>query len=219
MKAPGTLEVRNGRVRVRFTVTRDGHTVRPSYDITDTPEAERDAKRAELWAGIQAGTVDATVLERGTLRVDRFAESVGVKEGTMRRWIHEGMPGVIRAPGAQGRAVAIDVDIARPWVEAKRASGRCWAFDRKTCVYFAQCRETGEVKIGFTQDVTARVREFEKRSKGGRHVEVLALLPGDKQTELALHATYAHLRTADGEWFQPGADLMSFVGALAKRSA
>lgn len=216
MKAPGTIETRNGRTRVRFTAKSGGRVVRPSYDITDTPESERDAKRAELWAGIQAGTVDVTVMERGTVRVDRFAESVGVKEGTMRRWIHEGMPGVVREGS---RAVAVELDIARPWVEAKRASGRCWAFDRKTCVYFAQCRETGEVKIGFTQDVTARVREFEKQSKGGRHVEVLALLPGDKQTELALHATYAHLRTADGEWFRPGADLMAFVGALAKRSA
>jgi hypothetical protein len=217
MKAPGTIEDRNGRVRVRFTVKSGGRVVRPSYDITDTPEAERDAKRLELWRGIQAGTVDATVIERGTMRVDRFAESVGVKEGTMRRWIHEGMPGVVR--DLSHRAVAVELEIARPWVEAKRASGRCWAFDRKTCVYFAQCRETGEIKIGFTQDVTARVRELEKQSKGGRHVEVLALLPGDKQTELAIHAMFADLRTDDGEWFRPGEALMTFVQRLARSAA
>lgn len=217
MRSPGTIETRSGRTRVRFTVQSGGKTIRPSFDITDVPEHERDAKRAELWAGIQAGTVEAIVLERGTVRVDRFAESIGVKIGTMRRWIHEGMPGVVR--DERGQAVAVDLSVARPWVESKRASGRSWAFDRKTCVYFAACRDTGEIKIGFTQDVTARVREFEKESKGGRHVEVLALLPGDKQTELALHATYAHLRTSDGEWFRPGEDLMAFVGALSKRSA
>ena len=149
-----------------------------------------------------------------TLPIKAFAERVGVKHGTLRRWMTEGMPGVLRGP--TGKAKAIIIDEADAWCATKRV-GRSWAFGRSTLVYFVRCRKTGEIKIGFSQNVTGRVTEIHRKER--RVVDVLATLPGDKHTEGALHRAFAECRIGESEWFLPSNDLVSFVERVAKGRA
>jgi hypothetical protein len=142
----------------------------------------------------------------------RCAELLGVKHGTLKRWVHEGMPGVIR--GENGWATGLDLTEAGPWLAEKRRSG-C-AFGRKSAVYFARCRSTGEIKIGMSSDLKPRLKRLQ--SKEHRRVEILGTLPGDKTTELYLHRLFAAARI-EGEWFHPTADLLALIALLTRTEA
>lgn len=67
-------------------------------------------------------------------------------------------------------------------------------------VYFAQEKEGGPIKIGFSFNVKLRTK----------HWRVIALLPGARKTEKYLHGKFAHLRIA-GEWFRPETELLEFI--------
>ncbi len=84
-------------------------------------------------------------------------------------------------------------------------------------VYFVQATLTGPIKIGFTtKRMAGRLRELQ----GANHeeLEILAVVPGTKENELALHRRFAHLRIR-GEWFHPAKELLEFVWALSATTA
>lgn len=94
----------------------------------------------------------------------QFAEHLGVAHGTVKRWLHEGMPA-----HRHNRRVRIDVQRATEWI--REHYGRTIAFDRKAVVYFA-IRSEGAVKIGWSSDVLRRVQELRKATRSP--VELLA---------------------------------------------
>lgn len=77
-------------------------------------------------------------------------------------------------------------------------------------IYFLQSLDGGPVKIGFTDDFPARRKALENHYR--RPLAVLATREGGRPEEAALHARFAHLRLGRTEQFQPGPDLMEFIG-------
>lgn len=84
-------------------------------------------------------------------------------------------------------------------------------------IYFAQGVGGGPVKIGYSEDVDARLCQLE--SHYGQPLALLATMPGDFETEAEIHKRFAHLRFArsgrrgvNPEQFRPAADLMAFIG-------
>ena len=74
-------------------------------------------------------------------------------------------------------------------------------------VYFAQRRAGGLVKIGWSRSVKVRM--------GAVRANVIGAIPGERETERALHERFAHLRTR-GEWFRPGRDLLAYIRSEAQ---
>lgn len=70
-------------------------------------------------------------------------------------------------------------------------------FDR---VYFAE--RDGLIKIGKSSQPNARVLTLKAR--------LLATIPGDGRTEVALHLAFAHL-CVKGEWFRPAPELLALI--------
>lgn len=88
-------------------------------------------------------------------------------------------------------------------------------------VYFAKRHHL--VKIGTTGDLRKRAAELDRgvSSLPGMvdgPVEVLAVMPGGRAVEQALHQTFAHLRYA-GEWFFHESPLTDFIQAVAAAAA
>lgn len=76
-------------------------------------------------------------------------------------------------------------------------------------ICFAQPIDGGPVKIGYSADVPARIRQLE--SHYGRPMAILATMDGDRAEEAELHARFAHLRFRRTEQFRPGPELMAFI--------
>ena len=76
-------------------------------------------------------------------------------------------------------------------------------------IYFAQL-PTGAIKIGSSDNVRERLRtlSIEYRAKLG----LLAVLPGGRKEEHAIHRQFAHLRFPKTEQFRPAPELMEFIG-------
>jgi hypothetical protein len=133
-----------------------------------------------------------------------FAEAIGVAHGTVKRWLHEGMPATrIRL----GREVSIDEAAARAWVTEHHANSV--SFNRAAVVYVARRERDGALKIGWTSDVMRRVHELRRRERCA--VELVAAVPGAKPDELRMHETFRACRI-DGEWFD--AEVNDVVRAL-----
>lgn len=60
-------------------------------------------------------------------------------------------------------------------------------------VYFL--RVGGYIKIGWTSDLTKRMRQYQPDT------QLLAIKPGTRKDERALHRKFAHLKTHGREWF------------------
>lgn len=89
-------------------------------------------------------------------------------------------------------------------------------------VYFVLCRDKDAVKIGFTNNLQARLRHMQTGNPS--ELELLAAIPGSMVQEKALHRKLAIYRLK-GEWFRhEGAVLewtevaMSFSSQWAKRA-
>lgn len=65
-------------------------------------------------------------------------------------------------------------------------------------VYVVHRGDTGEVKIGISRNVAARVAQLQTAS--GAALKLLACFPGDRDAEAGLHARFARDRRT-GEWF------------------
>jgi len=150
-------------------------------------------------------------LASGEMNGRRFAEHIGVAHGTVKRWLHEGMPA-----RRDGNKVWITPDEARAWIEVRFAGKVTVAFKRQTSlVYFAQA-EGGLLKIGWSSDVMRRVAELRKKSR--QAVELLACFPGDKPDELRVHARFARLHVG-GEWYRDDGSIADYLATLAGRAA
>ena len=97
---------------------------------------------------------------------------------------------------------------------ADRVLGTPYRYDgpsgRLGYVYFVQewaCPDE-PIKIGFSADPAGRLRLL--RLKTGLHLDVLALLPAQLQTERDLHKRFAADRIR-GEWFRPTEELRGVV--------
>lgn len=138
----------------------------------------------------------------------RFAEHIDVAHGTVKRWLHEGMPA--RRDGCH---VWITPDDGKAWIAARYPNRQSIAIARRAFVYVAHRLSDDAVKIGWTSDVMRRVAELRKLSRAP--VELVACFPGNKPTELSLHARFAAQRI-DGEWFaSPIADVLAALREAA----
>lgn len=153
-----------------------------------------------------------SVLPAGSMRIKEYAESRGLKHGTVKRWIGEGLGGVVR--GWRGKAIGVSPAEADAWIEEHRPTS--WGRDRKTRVYFVLDERAGEIKIGFSHDIDRRLGELRRE---GREPRVLATIPGDKQTEQAMHARFAAERIGETEWFRASDRLLRFIAAMAETEA
>ena len=75
-------------------------------------------------------------------------------------------------------------------------------------VYFLQAEGGGAVKIGTSLRLSSRLKTLGKEQ--GLALQVLGITKGERRREKELHWRFAHLRI-QGEWFQPGAELMRFI--------
>ena len=147
------------------------------------------------------------LLHTGEMFARVFAEHIGVAHGTVKRWLHEGMPA--RRTGQGSVRVWIDPAVGLAWVEARYPNSI--ARNRKGLLYIAVRDTDGAIKIGWTSDVMRRIAEL--RKEGRSPVELLACFPGDKPDELRLHARFIADRL-DGEWHRASPELLSFIDGL-----
>ena len=146
---------------------------------------------------------------RGT-SVREFAASIGVRRGTLKRWVNEGLP-VVRDWGT-GEAPSVEIvpDAARAWIASRYPN--TIARHRETLLYLAR-RDDGAIKIGFSSNVRRRVVEIGKlirRYGTGTKVRLLATRVGDKPAELALHARFSE-HALGAEWFRPAPEILALV--------
>lgn len=83
----------------------------------------------------------------------------------------------------------------------------------KVAVYFAQSKRTGEVKIGFSTNVSDRLYHL-----GWERFTTMTLLgwvPGGPKVEREMHAKFAEF-SLGREWFEPAPELLAFVEASTR---
>lgn len=124
------------------------------------------------------------------------AEALGVKYGTFKRWVHEGLP-VQR----MGSVRKVNMSDAKQWV----ANNPRLRAARPTSVYFG--RKDGMIKIGFAVDVERRATEL--------GIEVITFIPGGKPLELLFHKRFEYCRI-EGEWYHPSDELIAVIECVAR---
>lgn len=78
-------------------------------------------------------------------------------------------------------------------------------------VYFVQAGQDGAIKIGYARNVANRLVKM--RVDCPIPLTLLAVLEGDADYERRLHERFeSHWR--QGEWFEPAAELLAFIGTL-----
>jgi len=75
-------------------------------------------------------------------------------------------------------------------------------------VYFAQAERTGEVKIGFSTNVSDRL--YMLRWQRHTNMTLLGWVPGGPRVEREMHARFDDL-SLGGEWFEPDPTLFDYV--------
>lgn len=78
---------------------------------------------------------------------------------------------------------------------------------KESFVYFFQ-RSDKAIKIGTSTSPTQRLATLQTASGP---LEVLAMIPGDRNAERRLHRKFAEWRI-HGEWFEPSEELLEFIG-------
>ena len=73
-------------------------------------------------------------------------------------------------------------------------------------VYILRCG--GFIKIGWTSDMTSRMRSSQPVSV------LLATMPGTRKDENRLHRRFSHLRTHGREWYPIASQITEYVGIL-----
>lgn len=83
-----------------------------------------------------------------------------------------------------------------------------------TCViYFIKSERTGDIKIGRTTNLTARIKQLHTASSDV--LRVLGVFAGQPQDERFFHEAFKDLRL-NGEWFKPHPDLFDFIKRYTK---
>jgi hypothetical protein len=156
---------------------------------------------AQICADMQEGSAHTRAFvtdPRPRLSLYEFADSIGVKRGTVKRWRSEGMP----STEVNGR-VFVFPDEATPWVDA-HANQSTFHKDCVCRVYFARKGEL--IKIGTSVEPERRLQRLQVD-------EVLVTVPGDKRVELAFHALFAGAAVGN-EWFRQVPELLSLIESL-----
>ena len=73
-------------------------------------------------------------------------------------------------------------------------------------VYFAQRRQRGLIKIGWSRSVETRLRMVKAKL-------LLGAVPGGRSVETEIHDRFAHLRVR-GEWFKPAKELLDYTSSI-----
>jgi hypothetical protein len=133
-----------------------------------------------------------------------YAARIGVRPGTVGRWVHEGMP-VMRWNGL----VRIDAAKADAWV-SEHKSGSV-SFERDGVVYAVRRESDGAVKFGWSSDLSRRIHELRKESD--EQVTLIGAVPGDKRKELRIQGRLTEDRL-DGEWFRPSTIVLQFLNEI-----
>lgn len=142
--------------------------------------------------------------------VQSYAARRGIRYGTVKRWVAEGLP-VLRSylHGKSTPIVRVLPTLADAWIA--RHYPDTIAHDRESVVYFARRLSDGAIKIGFTSDVARRMVELRKKH-GGAH-ELISTRAGDKPDELKLHERFAAHRIGETEWFHPVPEILEEANA------
>ncbi len=77
-------------------------------------------------------------------------------------------------------------------------------------IYFVRKVSTGQIKIGYSANVTQRMSAL--RAEHGP-IDLLAVIPGDERDEKALHARWAWFHS-HLEWFNSGTALLLYIKGL-----
>ena len=80
-------------------------------------------------------------------------------------------------------------------------------------IYFVKAKGSAYIKIGYSSDVPARIRQLQ--TSHPKKLMVQAILPGGYQTEVGIHELFGHLRTK-GEWFRLSDELSYFLRAIRR---
>lgn len=76
-------------------------------------------------------------------------------------------------------------------------------------VYFMY--SAGKIKIGYSKDVLKRLTDLSNMASSP--VELIAVLPGDREFERHLHQTFKPDRI-HGEWFNPSSEIRRFLECI-----
>ncbi len=170
-----------------------------------------ESAAAACYAQHEASVANGTspYLLPDSMSLTAYADSIGVRRGTVKRWIGEGLPAHHIGP-----AVLVVPAEAEPWVREHRTDSV--AFSRRAIVYFVERDTDRAIKIGWTSDIARRLLEF--RTKQKTDVLLLAAIPGDKPLEQRLQARFAadHI---EREWFRPSAELTDFIASIGAVAA
>lgn len=79
-------------------------------------------------------------------------------------------------------------------------------------IYFMQKEESKLIKIGLTNRPDRRLWQHMNREK--EKLRILAVVPGSRAEEIALHRKFAHLKAEKREWFRPDPELIDFIKSL-----
>lgn len=99
----------------------------------------------------------------------------------------------------------------------QRQMGRYFAKQRQVERAASRRQEAGwvyyllvgdRIKIGYTQDVKQRLRAYPPNSP------LLAVHPGTRETEQAMHERFAQYRQAGREWFRDAAELRDHIAVV-----
>ena len=75
-------------------------------------------------------------------------------------------------------------------------------------VYFIQADKNGPIKIGVSNNPSARLRQLQTGSHAS--LNLLAVIDGDMKKEHEIHKMFEKFRT-DGEWFQPDYEILAYI--------
>src|SRR5262245_40857180 len=79
-------------------------------------------------------------------------------------------------------------------------------------IYFIREDDQGPIKIGMAKDPERRLRVLQTGNH--KRLRMIAIVPGGRSEEAALHRRFQDLRIEKTEWFQPVERLLGFVEGL-----
>ena len=101
----------------------------------------------------------------------------------------------------------------KEWTDEERARHKAFVTAAKTPVIYFIRAATGHIKIGTATDLKERLSNLQAGNP--MPLTVLAVVPGKRAEERALHAEFAEYRAA-GEWFKPVPELLARIEALLR---
>jgi hypothetical protein len=152
------------------------------------------------------------------MTLKQFAVEVGAKYGTVKRWAHEGMPVIRGGHEKQEKGgtlrMRVDVTAATAWLDERRRNQRMGpkhGANRRSVIFFAHDEDRDLIRISFSSDPEARLKDFRKHREGAhRNVKIVGTMPGDMLIELRIQGMFSHLRV-ESEWFQADPELWRFI--------